>query len=140
MNTSQNLDSILILPQDIGLTTLQFTIEDNLGCLSDTTITLEILPIDDPNCMVNDAEYLLEDNSWAIYPNPFNNNFTIKIADPLDRYQLEVYNALGQKTTSKIFSNEENISTENWATGIYFIRIKDLEGRVLVTDQLVKVR
>lgn len=136
----QNIDSILILPQGIGLTTLQLTIEDNLGCLTDTTITLEILPSDDPNCMVNDAEYLLEDHSWAIYPNPFNNNFTIKIADPLGPYQLEVYNALGQKTVSKIFSNEESISTENWAAGIYFLRIKDLAGHVLVTGELVKVR
>jgi subtilisin-like proprotein convertase family protein len=136
----QNLDSILILPQGIGLTTLQFTIEDNLGCLTDTTITLEILPSDDPNCMVNDAEYLLENDAWTIYPNPFNDNFTVKINDSPARYQLEVYNALGQKTISKKFTNEENISTENWVAGIYFLRIKDQEGHVLVVDQLVKVR
>ncbi|WP_020537676.1 T9SS type A sorting domain-containing protein [Lewinella cohaerens] len=136
----QNLDSIIILPLGIGLTTLQFTIEDNLGCLTDTTITLEILPSDDPNCMVNDAEYLLENDAWAIYPNPFNDNFTVKINDSPARYQLEVYNALGQKTISKNFANEENISTENWSAGIYFLRIKDQEGHVLVVDQLVKVR
>ena len=122
------------------MTTLQFTIEDNLGCLTDTTITLEILPSDDPSCMVNDAEYLLGDDIWAIYPNPFNDHFTVKIYDPSASYQLEVYNALGEKVMSKIFTNEENISTDKWAAGIYFLRIKDLEGHVLVMDQLVKVR
>ncbi|WP_367389956.1 PKD domain-containing protein [Lewinella sp. LCG006] len=136
----QNSDSILILPQDIGLTSLQLTIEDNLGCLTDTTITFEILPSDDPNCMVNDAEYLLEDKAWAIYPNPTKDNFTVKMNDSSARYQLEVYNALGEKIISKIFLNEENISSEKWAAGVYFLRISDEAGHVLATDQLVKVR
>lgn len=69
-------------------------------------------------------------NGFRIYPNPSNTNFNIEGITAIK--SVAVYNAIGQQVYSANFNNitKINISTSNWANGIYVVEIKADNGSV----------
>ena len=64
----------------------------------------------------------------VVYPNPFNDLFTIKLinfeADKALNFHYIVINAIGQTIEARrINSNEHMISSNNWPSSIYFCRV-----------------
>ncbi len=62
----------------------------------------------------------------TLYPNPAKDKVTISVPQSLDlNGKFEVYNALGQKISTKKVSSENDltITTNNYQTGIYFINL-----------------
>ena len=63
-------------------------------------------------------------SSVSCYPNPFNNQLTIKSSNT-NNFQIYIYNVLGNLQYSSQNYNELIINTENWADGVYAITIID---------------
>lgn len=67
----------------------------------------------------------------SIYPNPTNGKFCIDLKEPKSKMEIEIYNALGQKTykSSILFplsTNEIDFSAQS--KGVYLIKINDGEN------------
>lgn len=73
-----------------------------------------------------------------VYPNPFNDRILIK--DPENQiYKLELYNHLGQNVIQQSLTNSaKTIDTKNLMSGIYILKLMDVENNVIGTVQLVK--
>jgi hypothetical protein len=76
------------------------------------------------------------ENILHIYPNPFHDSFQIQSEDIIS--QIEIYNGWG----ALIFQQKQNtnlneIPTQDWVAGIYYVRIKTQNGKVM-NKKLVK--
>jgi hypothetical protein len=67
------------------------------------------------------------------YPNPVGDELTVDVTGITNATNatIEVMNSIGQSVTVKEMMSTFNcqIQTTNWASGIYFVRYKDNEGR-----------
>lgn len=65
------------------------------------------------------------ENSFLIYPNPNNGNFTIKFNEQnIENYSFELFDLIGKKIKTEILSNTETtIQTANLSKGIYVAKI-----------------
>jgi hypothetical protein len=88
---------------------------------------------EDPDC-----------RSLLIYPNPANDMIYIRFIDTLKSccYKVELYNALGQLMTEKYIVSQElvKIPIINYRSGIYFLRMTDLSGKVIKQDKIIKIK
>jgi len=77
------------------------------------------------------------DNS-KIYPNPFNNHFSIELDNSLIN-KIEIYNSLGQLIAFKSNINlpKYTFETDNFNNGLYFLKIYDNKENINI-KQLVK--
>lgn len=55
----------------------------------------------------------------AIYPNPFQTNFTIK---PIGKTEIRIYDLQGREITKFLTESEFSIDTSNWSSGIYIVK------------------
>lgn len=65
---------------------------------------------------------------WSVdlFPNPANNNITIKISnDNNGSYTLELYTIIGQLITSQKIINGSKLSTENLSQGVYICKVSE---------------
>ncbi len=74
---------------------------------------------------------------FKIYPNPINNQFSIKTNQ--SNYSVEIYNLTGNIIfkQSDIMSNNTQIVTQNWLRGIYLLKMQ-FEGKVYIKKLIVK--
>ena len=70
----------------------------------------------------------VDDNDIMVYPNPFDNQLTIKMEGAI---RVEVYNTLGQKITSAEAQDEMILNTSEWQNGVYFIKVNGNTLKVL---------
>ena len=83
-------------------------------------------PIDD-ECT---SSGIAENNSFdlEIYPNPAQNELTIKSDNLLDR--IEIYNLVGQRIYTKNYMlNEIKVNLSNIESGSYIVRVFDNQNR-----------
>ncbi len=71
--------------------------------------------------------------TYAVYPNPSAGTVWVESDHPIQ--QLEVYNTMGQKVFNKTLNSyhqQEKLSlqTNSWIKGIYFIKIKGVNGQM----------
>jgi hypothetical protein len=72
-----------------------------------------------------------KENTFYIYPNPFNNQFTINYKLENNSALLEVYNIIGEKIKSKtITKNSTIVDLSNQTNGFYFVTVTDGTNRV----------
>ena len=71
-----------------------------------------------------------------LYPNPFQDNFTITNTENVEK--ITVLNFLGQEVKARISSaaNTITVAGNEWASGIYFIKIEALNGEQVVRKML----
>jgi hypothetical protein len=80
-----------------------------------------------------------------IYPNPSSDNLNIGIESSKKRnLQLAVYNSVGQLVLSEQAIIEKGstiipINLEQWATGVYNIKIKDETSEEIVWQKFIKL-
>ena len=65
-----------------------------------------------------------ESISYAIYPNPANQELNIEISGETESY-YRMYNSMGQEVTSGIVNGKTTLSLEQFVSGIYFIEISN---------------
>ncbi len=76
-----------------------------------------------------------ENVSFSIYPNPSNNNITIKsTANPINK--VAIYNVLGQRVVSYDFSESlsENLDISSLNSGMYLVEINDVTTKRLIVN------
>ena len=83
--------------------------------------------------------------SAAVFPNPFVNNFQIQLnAKIADRVTTSLVNSLGQKVYSTVNElvtgdNTLNFSIENLTEGVYFLIMRDKEGKYILVRTVEKI-
>ncbi len=90
----------------------------------------------DPNLLGGLAD-LNHSNSISLYPNPTQDNFSVKSSKPIDA--IQVYNTRGSllRTANTINSETFNLNISNFASGIYFVNVHFEDGSRTV-QKLVK--
>jgi hypothetical protein len=93
---------------------------------------------------VSSRQPILSPGNITAYPNPFQNEFNVRIEpkSPINKLQLEVYNMFGQKVKSVEHHNlpgrfSTKISLQNQANGIYLLSVKE-NGKQILTQKLIK--
>ena len=79
--------------------------------------------------------------SLLIFPIPVSSTLTIKKLATVDLKALSIYDSRGLKIYSEALdglNSDKNISLENFAKGIYFIRISDSKGG-LISKKILKI-
>ncbi len=70
-------------------------------------------------------DYDYGQQQFAVYPNPFKDNFTIKVKSSGDVLKVKVVNVIGQtiKDLEVTNTDETNIDLQNMPAGIYYVQI-----------------
>jgi len=99
------------------------------GCPIVETLTLTVLPLSDPACIVSVSDVIL--NEIEVFPIPTNNSLFI-------RSEVEMQDVIILSTTGKILSKQNNISSRELKmdvsqlpVGFHFIVIETSLGRVM---------
>lgn len=74
-------------------------------------------------------------NKISIYPNPSTNVVNIE-GNTSSNYNIEVYDLIGKQIGS--YKNEKSIDVSNFISGIYLIKIIDLENNIESTHKIIK--
>jgi len=96
--------------------------------------------IDDPITNANHQENLKKDLSFILYPNPLHGNLlTLKLDEGLSQNnQLSIYDATGVKIYEQLnISHDCFISSSSLKSGVYLIKLTDLETNVVYYKRLV---
>lgn len=75
------------------------------------------------------------DNSFYIYPNPSNGIINIKFQNMVNKFEVAIYNQLGQKLLA--VKNQKQIDINHFANGIYFTTVRT--NQQTITRKIVKV-
>jgi hypothetical protein len=74
---------------------------------------------------------------FKVFPNPSNGIIYIQTAEKNNTdYNLEIINMYGQQIVTQQLTSE-SVSVQDFATGIYFVRIVKTNGEVVYTQHLV---
>jgi len=79
-------------------------------------------------------EYL--PGTFTIYPNPVSGNFTVSFRETLDNASIIIFNTLGEKVYTRVFSGKQETIERELDKGIYFICITD--GNERWTQKIIK--
>lgn len=83
----------------------------------------------------------IKDNSYSIYPNPTNGDFSIKNSNNFTNdITITVYDGIGKTIikNQKIDTDFETISLKNFASGLYYVKISDKNNQLLHTEKIIK--
>ena len=82
------------------------------------------------NTVVLDVESVTYDENVDVYPNPATNYITVKYDDI---QTVEIYNSVGMRVSAqKVAATEVNVDVADLSGGVYFIRIVDGKGDIVV--------
>jgi hypothetical protein len=85
------------------------------GCSSDTSNIV--------NVILTGIELSENDNNINLYPNPVSNELTIEIKGNNEIKSIVLINSLGQEIYKDAFINRITISTANYSSGVYLVKI-----------------
>ena len=85
------------------------------------------------------ADEMLIDNSFILYPNPFNEKITLNFSNNNDiEYKLTLYNSQGDLVLQELTStNKIEIDTPNLSLGMYLLKLSDSKGQ-FTTQKIIK--
>ena len=77
---------------------------------------------------------------FSIYPNPTSGNFSIKNNLFENETFVNVFDILGNQIINnlKIDNNSAEIDLNNFASGMYFVKISDANNNILHTEKIIK--
>ena len=85
-------------------------------------------------------EYVEEENSLAIYPNPFSSEINITFSNKeLEKIKIETLDLAGRIIDLRTFENTGIVRFKNdYKKGIYFIKVYGDEG-LIKTEKIIKL-
>ena len=96
------------------------------GCTSSTLVSVAVCAGIEPNS--------LSASNINIFPNPTNGIFNVDITDLYKSAAIEIYSNMGVLVKKQVVTSENNIiSLNNEAKGIYFVYIKEGEKAIKVS-------
>lgn len=117
-----------------GETSQSFTpsVDGNYG----VTVTLNSCPVNSSCTAVLNSNSYDFNNSFVIYPNPNNGNFSVKSDFDAD---IKIINQLGQVIkTFEIDQGEKNVDMKDFKTGIYYLNVTTKEGKTITKKIALK--
>jgi len=107
---------------------LQFEYYDELECFGD-------IETNENNCsaFAGTDDYLLENVN--LFPNPAKTTVQVKTTAPLD---ITIYTILGKKKYSYTNILNENLNISHLASGLYYVKLKDVNSNAEKTLKLIK--
>lgn len=73
-----------------------------------------------------------KEEPFVVYPNPFDGTLTVRSSQMSVNTSVEVSDVSGRKVISQILTtNSLQLSTENWCSGIYFLRIGNMVKKLV---------
>lgn len=106
----------------------------NVSCKNDKEVVLKLQSV-----VLGIDDYELADSSIKLYPNPVKNLLTIKNTNNLELESGQIIDLTGKVITTydlKGMGITKEISLENYANGLYFLKIKSTDGAI--TKRIVK--
>ncbi|NLN74501.1 MAG: M6 family metalloprotease domain-containing protein [Bacteroidales bacterium] len=88
------------------------------GCESDASNVIVIIG---NSISENNSEFI------TIYPNPFEEKLIIELTSNIETAKIQIYNTLGQILYSEQAQQRTVVNTQDFATGVYFIKIENKE-------------
>ena len=90
--------------------------------------------------MVNSVQQVTAaDQNISLYPNPANNEVNVVYDENADVKNIAIYNIIGKMmTVYKVAGNSANMSLEGMPSGIYFLKLYNSKGNVVVTRKFTK--
>jgi hypothetical protein len=71
-------------------------------------------------------EFLIQNNSINIFPNPASNQFTIHFDSEQYNARLQIFNTMGENVYStQILNCKSYIVNQSFPSGIYFVKVRD---------------
>lgn len=80
-------------------------------------------------CIHTSSEEMYDNSQPIIFPNPFFNQLTVKLAN-YKQAQLILYDIFSQQVLQQTITNASTINTDRFAAGIYFYELRNDEGLV----------
>jgi Leucine Rich Repeat (LRR) protein/type IX secretion system substrate protein len=77
-------------------------------------------------------------NEFLLYPNPTRDILNIEIPEELQNYSVEIYNIHGTLVHETLIWNGQSINILSLNNGIYILRMKDLNGKIVETKKFIK--
>ena len=75
----------------------------------------------DPYDFTNSTNNVAIEKEIKVFPNPVNNHLTIEVKMAAF---VQIFNVNGQLIQNLNINSSEQINTENWAKGIYFVQVQ----------------
>jgi hypothetical protein len=128
------------IPDDAQFQTLTIFVDlliDATG--EDVTSYFDDIVIGDGNCSVVGVFEPIEVASVKVTPNPAHSDLFLEV--PQEVRQVVIFNALGQKVNSTIFSNgmnNLNVDVSNLQKGMYFISLMNNDGVLIGKAKFIK--
>ncbi len=80
-----------------------------------------------------------QEDKVMLYPNPANNDLNLVFDANADVRNIAVYNVIGKMmNVYKVTGNSANLNIENIPSGIYFVKLYNGNGNVVVTRKFTK--
>ena len=116
-----------------------YNYEDDLSKLSDANVFYRIKIVDaDGTFTYTNVEHINFENTavFTLYPNPVSNSLRI---NGMGTFSVELYNSTGKLNLAKVITGGNgNIDVSRFASGVYWLKIKDQKGSIDVKKVIVK--
>ena len=87
----------------------------------------------------NNVLVTVEKTKLITYPNPAQDEVNIDLINNVKGYQYEIFNQVGQSILKKeVTGNKLNIPLNNWASGMYFIKLENKETKEISKLKFMK--
>ena len=117
---------------NIGWNIITYTYSDGNQCSNSKSDSIYVY-----SCAVGFEKYTEANSHYTIFPNPSNGIIHIESKIETSNSELTIYNVIGNKLLNqKIESKNITLDLSLFNSGVYFIEIKNLEGRYF--ERLVK--
>ncbi len=112
------------------------------GSYNSKTAIVSIALISDTGCVsVNPAGSIDENKHtvvFAVYPNPSNGLFTLKLTNASGPSYLHIYNLAGQETFASLLTVDvSSINLDGYAKGLYMYRLINQDGEPLSVGKMI---
>jgi len=105
-----------------------YTIVTLIGCSSDASNSINIT-----STAVQNVD---NDKIIKVYPNPVSNELKIETEEVNEPLNIEIVNGFGQVIYRGNFVGKATIQTDQFASGVYFVRIEN--GKKVVFKKIIK--
>lgn len=111
---------------------------DKNGCVAGYDCSVDTMIVRTP--LVSIADEIPEISEIKVYPNPFNDHFTVSGISPLLN-QISIMDILGNliyENNISLDQDEFHFNTVDWPAGLYILKGKDKFGNVIHSVKMIK--
>lgn len=127
---TMNVPVLLVSPGDL--------VNNVQGIMTYSFSNMKVLPRNNNDIsIVTGLKPLLSDKEFSVYPNPSSGLFTLRFSLPVENGRVELFNAQGKEVSASAANgNLVSLNADKMTSGLYLLRVKNAEGRLLAVRNL----